>query len=52
MIFKGRGCFKFPEAVVTSTAKEKSYAVPNAVHISYRCFIGVVTAVNNCNKLR
>ena len=26
MIFKGSGCFQFPEAVVTSTAKESLHS--------------------------
>ena len=26
MIFKGSGCFQFPEAVVTSTAKESLFS--------------------------
>ena len=32
MIFYGRGCFQFPEVVVTSTVK-KAYALPNVVHL-------------------
>ena len=32
MIFKGSGCFQFPEVVVTSTAK-KAYALPNVVQL-------------------
>ena len=32
MIFKGSGCFQFPEVVVTSTAK-KAYALPNVVYL-------------------
>ena len=37
MIFKGSGCFQFPEVVVTSTAK-KAYAVPNVVHYKFSLF--------------
>ena len=32
MIFKGSGCFQFPEVVVTSTTK-KAYSLPNVVHL-------------------
>ena len=39
MIFKGSGCFQFPEAVFTSTAK-KAYALQNGDHYSSSCFIG------------
>ena len=34
MIFKESGCFQFPEAVVTSTAKE-SLALPNVVQYKF-----------------
>ena len=37
MIFKGSGCFQFPEAVVTSIVKE-SLAQPNAVHYKFSLF--------------
>ena len=39
MIFKGSGCFQFPEAVFTSTAK-KAYALMNGITTSSSCFIG------------
>ena len=51
MIFKESGCFKFAEAVVTSTLKE-SLRSTERFTTSSRCFIGVVTVVNNCSKLR
>ena len=35
MIFKRSGCFQFPEAVVTSTAKE---SLPNVVHYTFLLF--------------
>ena len=37
MIFKGSGCFQFPEADITSTAKE-SLALPNVVHYKLSLF--------------
>ena len=37
MIFKGSGCFQFPEVVITSSAKE-SLAVPNVVHYKFSLF--------------
>ena len=49
MIFKGSECFQFPEAVVTSTVKESLHSTDRFT-TSSRCFIGVVTAVNNCNN--
>ena len=39
IIFKGSGCFQFPEAVFTSTAK-KAYALQNGDH--YR--MGITTS--------
>ena len=45
MIFKGSGCFQFPEAVVPSTAKER----PKVVHYKFSLFrsrkCGVESAV-------
>ena len=56
MIFKGSGCFQFPEAVVTSTAKESlrstergSLQVLAVLYRSRKC--RVESAVYNCNKL-
>ena len=50
MIFKGSGCFQFPEAVITSTAKEK----PKVAHYKFLLFrsrkCGVESAVYNCNN--
>ena len=52
MIFQGSGCFQFPEAVVTSTAKD---AVPKVVHYEFSLFRSrkcrVESAVYYCNKL-
>ena len=55
MIFKGSGCFQFPEALVTSTAKE-SLRSTNVVHYKFSLFYRsrkcrVECAVYNCNKL-
>ena len=50
MIFKGSGCFQFPEAVVTATAIE-SLRPTERGSLQVLTVIGVVTAVNNCNKL-
>ena len=36
LIFKGSGCFQFPEAVVTST--KKAYALPNVLHYKLSLF--------------
>ena len=49
MIFKGTGCFQFPEAVVT-TAKESLHSTKLGSLRSSHCFIGVVTAANNCTN--
>ena len=57
MIFKGSGCFQFPEAVVTSTAKESlRSALLNVVHYKFSLFYRsrkcrVEFALYNCNKL-
>ena len=51
MIFKGSGCFQFPEAVVTSTVKESLRSTERGSLTSSHCFIGVESAVYNCNKL-
>ena len=37
IIFKESGCFQFPEAVATSTAKE-SLRLPNVVHDKFFLF--------------
>ena len=37
IIFKGSGCFQFPEAVVTSKVKE-AYAIVIAVHYKFSLF--------------
>ena len=37
MIFKGSGCFQFPEAVVLLQRK-KAYALPNVVHYKFSLF--------------
>ena len=42
MAFKGSRCFQFPEAVVTSTAKESLYALPNVVHYKFSLFYLIV----------
>ena len=52
----GSGCFQFPEAVVTSTAKKKAYILPNVVQYKLWLFYRsrkcrVESAVYNCNKL-
>ena len=44
MIFKGSGCFQFPEAVFTSTAK-KAYALQNGDHYKLYLFYRSRTAV-------
>ena len=50
MIFKGTGCFQFLESVVTSTAKESlRFSVRGSLQV-YRYYIGVVTAMNHCNR--
>ena len=41
MIFKGSGCFQFPEAVFTSTAK-KAYALQKRKPTLYR--MGITTS--------
>ena len=51
MIFKGSGCFQFPEAVVTSTTKESLRSTERGSLTSSRCFKGVESAMYNCNKL-
>ena len=48
MIFKGSGCFQFPVAVITSTAKESLRFVPLQI---LTFFVGEESAVYNCNKL-
>ena len=53
--FQGKRVLPFPEAVVTSTAKE-SYALPDVVHYKFSLFYRsrksrVESAVYNCNKL-
>ena len=49
MIFQGSGCFQFPEAVVTSTAKD---TLPKVVHYKFSLFRSrkcqVESAVYNC----
>ena len=55
MIFQGSGCFKFPVAVVTSTAKD---AVPKVVHYKFSLFrsrkcrveITCTTVTNFCSE--
>ena len=44
MIFKESGCFQFPEAVVSSTAKKKPTLYRTLFTTSSRCSIGVVCA--------
>ena len=55
MIFKGSGCFQFPEVVVTSTAKESLRSTERGslqVLLFYRSRkCRVENAVYNCNKL-
>ena len=52
-IFKGSRCFQFPEADVTSTAKE---SLPNVVHYKFSLFYKsrrkcrVESVVYNCNQ--
>ena len=52
MIFQGSRCFQFPEAVVTSTAKD---ALLKVVHYKSSLFRSrkcqVESALYNCNKL-
>ena len=55
MIFKGSGCFQFPEVVVTSTAKESLRSL-NVVHYKFSLVYRsrkcrVENAVYNFNKL-
>ena len=44
LIFKGSGCFQFPEAVVTSTAKKSLLSTERGSLTSSCCFIGVESA--------
>ena len=46
MIFKESRCFQFPEAVVTSRAKESLCSTERgSIQVSCCCFIGVESAV-------
>ena len=51
MIIQGSGCFQFPEAVVTSTAKD---TLPKVVQYKFSLFRSrkcrLESAVYNCNK--
>ena len=52
MIFKGSGCFQFPEASATTTAKESLRPTQMWFTTSSHYYIEVVeTAVYKCNKL-
>ena len=45
MIFKGSGCFQFPDVVVTSTAKESLRSTERgSLPTSSRCSIAVESA--------
>ena len=49
MIFKGTGCFQFPEAVYFC-GERKPTLYRTRLTTSSRCFLGVETAVYNCTK--